>query len=44
MQLDYPRNIVLKLQVDCMKTQGELALRFLDIETEKRERTKQNSI
>ena len=29
---DYSRNFVLKLQVDCMKTQGEIALRYLDIE------------
>ena len=32
MQPDNPRNIVLKLQVDCMKTQGDISLRILDIE------------
>ena len=31
MQPDYPRSIMLKLRVDCMKTKGEIAHRFLDI-------------
>ena len=35
MQSDYLRNILLLLQFDCMKTQGEIAPRFLDIDNRK---------
>ena len=30
MEPDYLRNIVLELQVNCMKTQGEIALRHTE--------------
>ena len=42
MQPDYPRSIVLKLQVNCVKTQGEIALRFFYIEKRKTNQTKLN--
>ena len=35
MQPDYLKNIVLKWQVDRMQTQGEISLRFVDIENRK---------
>ena len=38
MQPDYPRNIVFKLIIDCIETQGETALLFLDIENRKNEK------
>ena len=43
---DYPRNIVVKLQVDCKKTQREITHRFLDKENRKtrKNQTKLNNI
>ena len=36
LQPDYSRHIVLKLQFDCMKTQGAIALRHSEITTKKK--------
>ena len=42
MQPDYPRNTVLKMQVNCIKTQVEIAIQFLDIKKKKNENEPNN--